>query len=41
MAEADETMGWGAAFAAGVVATVVLVVVTILLELIAGGSLPS
>jgi hypothetical protein len=35
------TMSWGTAFAAGVVATVTLVVITILFELISGGSLPS
>jgi hypothetical protein len=41
VAEAETTMTWGKAFAAGVVATVALVVITILFELISGGSLPS
>lgn len=42
MAEQEATaMGWGTALGIGLVATIALVIITILFELIAGGSLPS
>lgn len=42
MAEGDATtMGWGTAFGVAVVATVAIVVICTLFELISGGSLPS
>lgn len=42
MAEAQaKTMGWGQALLVGLVATAVLVVLTVLFELVAGGSFPS